>query len=200
LEITRRKLLALGGGCSLAGSVLALGGQQGAKKARRAWTREGRERFAIKAVNSTLPVEILDVIHEQGRFDVAQVVALIEVESNGYYKKVSPAGAVGVMQVMPIHANKVGLAVDDLYDPVVNVRLGLQVLWDLHKRYKGREYYYVSAYNCGHGTWGKILDGKKRINSETLNHWRKYRKMKKHYRDWLVRGEWVEYKGYGYEK
>ena len=179
-------------GAVAAGVLLAVLAQILWTRGRFYWNRDMREMFACKAVNSTLSLEILDVIHEQDEFEVAQILALIEIESEGYYKRVSPKGAVGLMQVMPIHANNAGLAVDDLYDPIVNVRLGISILSKLNKRYKGVEYHAVSAYNCGSRQWDRVLGGKASISRETANFWRKYRKAKKRYECWIEQGIWNE--------
>jgi hypothetical protein len=50
----------------------------------------------------------------------------------------------------------------------------------------------VSAYNCGAKAWDKIVAGKKAISRETATYWRKYRKAKKKYEDWIERGKWSE--------
>ena len=179
-------------GAVAAGILLAVTVQVGWRRGRFYWNRDMREQFACKAVNSTLSLEVLEVIREQDEFSVAQILALIEIESEGYYKRISPKGAVGLMQVMPIHAHNAQLAVDDLYDPVVNVRLGIEILSKNMKRYNNNEYYAVSAYNCGSKRWDQIIGGKKAISRETATFWRRYRKSKAKYEKWIEKGIWSE--------
>ncbi|HEV2132256.1 MAG TPA: lytic transglycosylase domain-containing protein, partial [Longimicrobiaceae bacterium] len=71
---------------------------------------------------------------------------------------VSPAGAVGLMQVMPATgrglARAAGIANFDpqmLRQPETNVRLGTRFLADLQRRYGGRATDVFAAYNAGPG-------------------------------------------------
>lgn len=56
------------------------------------------------------------------------VLALIEVESAFRPGAVSPAGAVGLMQIMPFWIDELGLAADDLKAPERNLRYGCTIL------------------------------------------------------------------------
>jgi len=70
------------------------------------------------------------------------VLGVIQVESSGYHRAVSPVGAVGLMQIMPATGEELaqdrGMAwhgPETLFDPVVNVQLGITYLQELSDRY-----------------------------------------------------------------
>lgn len=84
--------------------------------------------------------------------DPATVVAVVLVESAGRPEATSPAGARGLMQVMPLHE---GLwACDgDLYDIEVNLCYGTHILASNLRRFRGNEERALLAYNgCVRGT------------------------------------------------
>src|SRR5579872_5903286 len=58
----------------------------------------------------------------------ALVRAVIRRESNFDPRAVSPGGAVGLMQVMPFNASKVGVTVEELAEPRKNVLAGTRLL------------------------------------------------------------------------
>ncbi len=87
--------------------------------------------------------------------DPGLVLALIREESFFRSDARSPANAYGLMQLLHGTARQVangsGLKVKakDLYDPEVNIRLGLSYLKTLLDRYDGRLYLALAAYNAG---------------------------------------------------
>ena len=87
--------------------------------------------------------------------DPALVQALIREESFFRSDVRSPANAYGLMQLLHGTARQVangsGLKVKakDLYDPEINIRLGLEYLKTLLDRYDGRLYLALAAYNAG---------------------------------------------------
>jgi soluble lytic murein transglycosylase len=96
---------------------------------------------AVEAEHAGLPVEL--------------VLGVISVESSGYNFAVSDVGAIGLMQLMPETAEAVAAraGVDwrgakTLFDPVVNVRLGVDYLRQLIDRYGSVETA-LAAYNWG---------------------------------------------------
>jgi hypothetical protein len=77
------------------------------------------------------------------------VFAVIRAESNGNPNAVSPAGARGLMQLMPATAREMG--VKDIFDPVENIAGGTQYLSKLMKLYSGDTALALAGYNAGPG-------------------------------------------------
>lgn len=81
---------------------------------------------------------------------------LIRQESLFNARAVSPAGAMGLMQVMPATgerlARRLGISGFEpamLHDPLINIRLGMQFLADMIAEYDGRVDAVLAAYNAG---------------------------------------------------
>lgn len=81
--------------------------------------------------------------------DGALVHAVIFAESSYDPKAVSPAGASGLMQLMPGTARHYG--VEDLFDPEQNVHGGVRHLKGLLDRFDGDLELALAAYNAGAG-------------------------------------------------
>jgi soluble lytic murein transglycosylase-like protein len=79
--------------------------------------------------------------------DGALVHALIFAESSYDPNAVSPAGATGLMQLMPATAKRYG--VSDLFDPEQNIRGGVRHLKDLLVQFDGDIELAIAAYNAG---------------------------------------------------
>ena len=75
--------------------------------------------------------------------------AVIEQESGFRPCAVSPAGAEGLMQLMPDTAEELGVA--DPFDATQNIEAGAKYLKDLIDRYKGDLAQALGAYNAGPG-------------------------------------------------
>jgi soluble lytic murein transglycosylase-like protein len=89
---------------------------------------------------------IEEVGHRHG-VDPLLIAAVAEAESNFRVDAVSPKGALGLMQVMPMH-------VDDgvePFDPEVNLELGAALLAELTSRFDGRLELALAAYHAGPG-------------------------------------------------
>ena len=80
----------------------------------------------------------------------ALVAAMITQESGGKPEAVSPAGARGLMQLMPSTARMLG--VENVFDPDQNVAGGVRYISRLLERYGGDEDLALAAYNAGPGT------------------------------------------------
>lgn len=140
--------------------------------------RHGMDRAAVKelvareAVNMGVPVSLaLAVAHAESNFDP---------------KAESHKGARSVMQIMPATAEgEYGIRPDRLWDPRLNVRLGLHFLGRLVKRYRGRVDLALSYYNGGSrvGIWPNA-----RVIPATARYVTKVQKLQRHYRTRLAQG------------
>lgn len=104
-------------------------------------------------------------------FGVARelVRAVIEAESNWNVRAVSPAGAIGLMQLMPETAAAFG--VRNRFDAAENIRGGVAYLAFLLERFDGDMRLVVAAYNAGHGRIGRA--GLSYRNPETVSYTRR---------------------------
>lgn len=80
----------------------------------------------------------------------------------------SPAGAVGVMQLMPGTAKDLG--VQNITDPTENIRGGVKYLAQLYKKYGGDTRAVAAAYNMGPGAYDEYRAGKRAMPEETANY------------------------------
>jgi soluble lytic murein transglycosylase-like protein len=94
---------------------------------------------------------------ESIRPDVA--FGLIRAESSFRPRVVSPAGAVGLTQVLPSTGRWIvpGTTRSDLMDPDTNLRVGFRYLRYLLEKYNGNEKLALTAYNRGPGTVDREL-------------------------------------------
>jgi len=111
------------------------------------------------------------IIEEADRHDLepALVMAVIQVESSGRPSAVSPVGARGLMQIMPPTgkelARRNGIpweGPDMLFDPIVNVKLGVAYLSKLTDRYEDVSTA-LAAYNWGPGRIDRRLRSGKSV-------------------------------------
>lgn len=90
---------------------------------------------------------------------------VMHIESRGNPNALSPAGAIGPMQLMPGTARELGV---DPHDPVQNINGGVQYLAKMINQF-GPEYG-PAAYNAGPGRVGKFLAGQGSLPAETQNY------------------------------
>lgn len=90
------------------------------------------------------------------QLDPVLVMAVIKIESDFQYRAVSSAGALGLMQVMPMTGREVASQMKlkkhvdrHLFNPVTNIRLGVKYLAHLKQRFGHNQMLYLSAYNWG---------------------------------------------------
>jgi len=86
------------------------------------------------------------------------ILAIMSRESHFDPEAISPAGAVGLMQIMPEWMKIVGKE-EDLTDPAVNVRRGLQIYTFYEKEFGNNTEKALTAYNRGSGpVWKDLVD------------------------------------------
>ncbi len=76
------------------------------------------------------------------------VKAVIERESGFRPRALSRAGAVGLMQVMPRNANRLGVTSAELWNPAQNILAGTRLLAVLLRHYRGDVISALVAYNA----------------------------------------------------
>lgn len=84
--------------------------------------------------------------------DPALVHAVIAQESSYNPNALSPAGAAGLMQLMPATAADYGLTPEQRFDPALNIRAGVRHLKYLQGLFPGDLDLVLAAYNAGQGT------------------------------------------------
>jgi len=82
------------------------------------------------------------------RLEHALVVGVMRVESGFVANVISPAGAVGLMQVMPSSGKREGCG--DLFSPDDNVECGARILAAFLRHYNNNLLLALSGYNAGH--------------------------------------------------
>ena len=90
--------------------------------------------------------EIVEKYAQKNNLDKSLVNAVIQAESNFNNKAVSPAGAQGLMQLMPLTAQNLG--VDNPFNPEENISGGTKYLKNLISKYDSVELG-LAAYNAG---------------------------------------------------
>jgi soluble lytic murein transglycosylase len=127
------------------------------------WLGPGQE--ALKEI--TLPLRHEDIIRQQARdknLDPALIAAVIYQESK-FRARTSPAGAEGLMQILPSTARFIAkrsggtaFVPSDLGTPQVNIAYGSYYLRYLIDRYDGNETLAIAAYNAGETNVSKWIE------------------------------------------
>jgi soluble lytic murein transglycosylase-like protein len=91
--------------------------------------------------------ELMESAAIRYRIPVALVRAIVQAESNYDPNAVSPAGASGIMQLMPDTARE--MFVKDIFDPKENIEGGTRYLRVLANTFNGDMVKMVAAYNAG---------------------------------------------------
>lgn len=104
---------------------------------------------------------------QQYGVDPAIAQRVMHIESRGNPNAVSPAGALGAMQLMPGTARELGV---DPNDPVQNVQGGVRYLAQMINEF-GPEFGPL-AYNAGPGRMRRVLAGEAAMPAETQNYQR----------------------------
>jgi soluble lytic murein transglycosylase-like protein len=86
-------------------------------------------------------------VAQEHRVPVELVHSIIKAESNYDTWAISPKGAMGLMQLMPLTATQ--YKVMNVFDPRQNIQGGVRYLVDLIKLYDGDTQHVLAAYNAG---------------------------------------------------
>jgi soluble lytic murein transglycosylase len=143
-----------------------------------AWVVEAEPAWYLRA---RYPLEYEHIVRGHARnydLDPALLAAVIYAESRFDPEVESPAGAVGLMQLLPETAKGIALrtggtrfVVSDLRDPEINVRYGSWYLSHLRDRYQGDMRLALAAYHAGQGNVDEWLgDGAGIVFSETQDY------------------------------
>ena len=101
------------------------------------------------------------------------MLALIRQESNFHPQIVSRAGAIGLMQLMPHTAMRVAaelgerhFQVEELFQPVTNMRLGTKYFKDLLVRYHNSIPHALAGYNAGEAAVDRWIKRRRNVDAE----------------------------------
>ena len=122
------------------------------------------------------------VIEEAQRSTVppALALAVAKVESDFQERVRSHKGARGVMQIMPATARgEFGVDADELWDPRLNVQLGIDFLERLYAQYGGEWELALSHYNGGtlkggKGSYAKPHSYTRKYVADVMRWWQRY--------------------------
>lgn len=160
--------------------------------------------FVDKAVKEIgLPLRHEDVIRQQARdkdLDPALIAAVIYTESR-FRDQTSPAGAKGLMQILPGTADYIArlsggteFERGDLADPQINIAYGSFYLGYLLEKYGGNEILSLAAYNAGEGRVDGWIGGGTRVGDpdripfeETRNYVKRVLEVRPRYRSEYAR-------------
>ncbi|MBK5938174.1 hypothetical protein CCR96_02570 [Halochromatium roseum] len=96
---------------------------------------------------------LIEAAAERHRLDPELIHAVIRAESAYDPRARSPAGACGLMQLMPVTAQRFG--VRDVWNPAQNIEGGVDFLRVLIDRFEGDLKLVLAAYNAGEGAVAK---------------------------------------------
>lgn len=126
------------------------------------WGKKEIGNYLRQHVRHYSPDQIQKISHlisqncKRYRFEPGLILSIIRVESGFRPDAISPAGAIGLMQIMPDTgewlADRMGIEYNDediLFDPAVNLRMGVHYLSYLRAMFNGDMKKVLVAYNRG---------------------------------------------------
>lgn len=115
----------------------------------RRWSLRPEESPALDGYVRSLPFgREIDDAARRHEIDVLLLASIVEAESSFRPDAVSPKGALGLMQLMPLHFS----GEDRPLDPQRNLEVGARYLDSLRERYDGDLELALAAYHAGPGT------------------------------------------------
>ncbi|WP_348754580.1 lytic transglycosylase domain-containing protein [uncultured Aquincola sp.] len=113
---------------------------------------KGRPTLAPQALRALQLAPLVDEAARRHDIDPLLLHAIAHVESRHQAQALSPAGARGLMQVMPTTARRFGLQAEGaLSDPGANLEVSASYLKLLQRRFNGDLPLVLAAYNAGEG-------------------------------------------------
>ena len=138
----------------------------------------------IDVLHYLFPIPYMDQVkfHSGDRIDPFFVYSVMRQESIFNFEIMSPAGACGLLQIMPatgkMLAEKENLPTFEprqLFNAYMNIRLGIRYLVDLKTEYNDDYMYVLGNYNAGHKPtkrWQAAGEGKSwDIRAEDISYW-----------------------------
>ena len=122
------------------------------------------DKMIMKKIYPLKYSEYVEKYADEYKIDKYMVYALIKAESNFNKNAKSSSDAVGLMQIMENTAietaNKMNLNVTekDLYNPELNIQIGLKYFADLVEKYDENYSLAIIAYNAGIGNVDKWIE------------------------------------------
>ena len=119
------------------------------------WLTDMSNRLKRTIPDASYRLDLLKTIHAEAvraRLQPELVLAVIQVESNFDRFAISPAGARGLMQIMPFWIKELGHPDDNLFIPQMNLRYGTTILKYYMDRENGQTSKALARYN---GSVGK---------------------------------------------
>jgi soluble lytic murein transglycosylase-like protein len=107
---------------------------------------EPQKAVPVAPIARIAPLELADAAADKYGLPRQLVRSVMAAESGMNPRALSPKGAVGLMQLMPLTAQYLGA---DPHDPAQNVDAGTRYLRDLLVKYDGLLWHALAAYNAG---------------------------------------------------
>jgi len=123
-------------------------------------TKSGKRNLSHRFWKYFFPLAYRDAVASNAKYrnvDPYFITSIMRQESLFNRKALSPAGARGLMQIMPATGKKLypkgelnkPFVSDELFEPDLNIRLGVKYLSQLDKRFGGNGTHILISYNAG---------------------------------------------------